>query len=56
MPYNERGAIRHGYKQGVAQGIEDTRRDNAKRMKSDNMPTELIAKYTGLTVEEVNSL
>ena len=74
--YNERGAIRHGYKQGmergmaqgmergmaqgmaqgIAQGIEDTRRDNARRMKADNMPVELIAKYTGLTVEVINSL
>ena len=62
--YNERGAIRHGYKQGMAeglvqgmvQGIDDTKRDNARRMKADNMPAELIAKYTGLTVETINSL
>ncbi len=39
-----------------AEGVEATKRDNARRMKADNMPTELIAKYTGLTVEEVNSL
>ena len=54
--YYERGAIRHGYKQGMAQGIEDNRRDNARRMKADGMPAELIAKYTGLTVEVINSL
>ena len=66
--YNERGAIRHGYKQGMergmaqgmaqgkAQGIEDNRRDNARRMKADNMPLELIAKYTGLSTEIINSL
>ena len=54
--YYERGAIRHGYKQGMAQGIEDNRRDNARRMKADGMSAELIAKYTGLTVEVINSL
>ena len=41
---------------GRAEGIEDTKRDNARRMKADNMPAELIAKYTGLTVETINSL
>ena len=90
--YNERGAIRHGFKQGLAQGhaqgmaeghaqgmaeghaqgmaeghaqgmaeghadgVEENKRDNALRMKADGMPAELIAKYTGLTVEAVNSL
>ena len=54
--YYERGAIRHGFKQGMAQGIENTRRDNARRMKADGMSAELIAKYTGLTVEVINSL
>lgn len=41
---------------GRAEGAEDNKRENARRMKADNMPAELIAKYTGLTVEEVNSL
>jgi predicted transposase/invertase (TIGR01784 family) len=66
--YNERGAIRHGYKQGLAQGradgivqghaegVEQNKRDNARRMKADGMPIELIAKYTGLTAEDINSL
>ena len=47
--YNERGAIRHGYKQGLERGHAE----DARRMKADNMPVELIAKYTGLTPEEI---
>ena len=41
---------------GRAEGVEDNKRDNAKRMKADNMPAELIAKYTGLSIETINSL
>ena len=66
--YNERGAIRHGYKQGLeqgmakgleqgmAKGIDKAQRESAVRMKNDGVPPELIAKYTGLTIEAVNSL
>jgi len=62
--YNERGAIRHGYKQGLAEGRAEGRaegfvaanRENARKMKDDGMPTELIAKYTGLDIETINSL
>lgn len=50
------GAEMKGRAEGRAEGIEDTKRDNARRMKADNMPAELIAKYTGLTVETINSL
>ena len=48
--------IEEGLKKGRAEGIEDNKRENARRMKADNMPVELIAKYTGLTVETINSL
>jgi predicted transposase/invertase (TIGR01784 family) len=41
---------------GRAEGVEDNKRDNAKRMKADNMPAELIAKYTGLTEEVIEVL
>jgi len=66
--YNERGAIRHGirqgFKQGLAQGmaeghaegVEENKRENALRMKADGMPAELIAKYTSLDIETINSL
>lgn len=45
-----------GRAEGRAEGVEDNRRDNARRMKADNMPTELIAKYTGLKEEEIEQL
>ena len=74
--YNERGAIRHGYKQGMAQGIAQgiaqgmekgmaqgmekgmalANRTNALKMKADDITTELIAKYTGLSLDEIESL
>ena len=42
--------------EGLAEGAEKATRENARRMKADGMPAELIAKYTGLTIEIVNSL
>ena len=30
--------------------------NNARKMKEDNMPTELIMKYTGLSREEIDNL
>ena len=54
--YNERGAIRHGYKQGMDQGMEQASRDNAMKMKADGMPTDLIAKYTGLSIDVIDAL
>ena len=70
--YYERGAIRHGYKQGMEegmkqgmeegmkqgmkQGMAQANRDNALRMKEDGLPTQLIAKYTGLSPEEIELL
>jgi predicted transposase/invertase (TIGR01784 family) len=41
---------------GRAEGVEMANRENARRMKADGMPAELIAKYTGLSIETVNSL
>ncbi|MFP4363176.1 MAG: Rpn family recombination-promoting nuclease/putative transposase [Spirochaetia bacterium] len=38
------------------QGIERKAKDAAKRMLEDNMSIELIVKYTGLTVEEIEKL
>ena len=49
-----------GLAEGLAEGMEkgrfDANLDNARRMKADGMPTELIAKYTGLTEEQINAL
>ena len=41
---------------GRAEGIEENKRENARRMKADGMSAELIAKYTGFKVEQINSL
>ena len=41
---------------GRAEGEHEMALESARRMKADNMPVELIAKYTGLTVEAINSL
>ena len=58
--YDNDGAIRtaeaKGRAEGRAEGIEETRRATAKRMKADGMPHDIIAKYTGLTEEEVSAL
>ena len=62
--YYERGIMRHGYKQGMAEGMaqgmaqgeQNKALETARRMKADGMTAELIGKYTGLTVEEINSL
>lgn len=56
-----------GMAQGMAQGMAEGRaeererameekRDSARKMKADNMPPELIIKYTGLTAEEIAAL
>ena len=45
-------AISGAEQRGRAEGhIED-----ARKMKADNMPIELISKYTGLTAEEIEAL
>ena len=40
-------------KQGLAQGAHDSAMASAKAMKADGMPVALIAKYTGLSEEQV---
>ncbi len=53
-------AIEKGEAKGRAEGRTEGRaeaiRENARRMKADGMNIELIAKYTGLTVEEIAAL
>ena len=45
-----------GLERGRAEGAANASRENARRMKADNMPLELIAKYTGLTTGEIEAL
>jgi len=44
------------YHIGYNKGIEQANLENARKMKADGMPTELIAKYTGLTQEIIDKL
>ena len=45
-----------GMAQGMAQGEQNKALEAARRMKADSMPAELIAKYTGLSIDTVNNL
>ena len=45
-----------GLAQGKAEGKAEASRENAKKMKADGVPVELIAKYTGLSPEEIKGL
>ena len=45
-----------GRAEGRAEGIAEGHEEDARRMKADNMPIELISKYTGLTVDEIEKL
>ena len=61
-PYTDFGyrdivnAINTAKKEAKEEGRAEERLANARRMKADGMPAELIAKYTGLSLEVVNSL
>ena len=48
--------LAEGRAEGRAEGVEEAKRENARRMKADGMPIELIAKYTGLSVETIENL
>jgi len=48
--------LAEGLAKGLAQGEHSKALDAARSMKADNMPAELIAKYTGLTLEAISSL
>ena len=45
-----------GMQQGIEQGRSDERAGTARRMRADGMTADLIAKYTGLSIEEVEAL
>ena len=48
--------LAEGEAKGRAEGRAEAMIENAKKMKADNMPSELIAKYTGLSAKEIDSL
>ena len=45
-----------GRTEGRAEGRAEANCENARKMKEDGMPIELIAKYTGLSATEIESL
>ena len=48
--------VKTAHKKGIEEGRVEANIENARRMKADNMPVDLIAKYTGLTQEEIATL
>ena len=56
----ERKGRAEGLEKGIAEGLEKGRTERdieiAKELKKDNMPIELIAKYTNLTIEEIEKI
>ena len=51
----DKGKI-EGREEGRAEGKDEANRENARKMKADGMTVELIAKYTSLSPEEIDSL
>ena len=49
-------AKREGKEEGREEGREEKKREIALNMKADGMAVEQIAKYTGLTAEEIEGL
>ena len=52
----ERRGEERGEKRGEKRGVELEKRETAKRMKDDGLDYTLIAKYTGLSAEEIDKL
>ena len=53
---DEKAVERFGYNQRIEKGIEQGKKETAKKMKEEGLDIELIKKITGLTEEEINSL
>ena len=56
----EKKGLMKGYDAGHAKGLAEGRTEGileiAKNMKADGQPSDLIAKFTGLTIEEIEKL
>ena len=48
--------IKYGKKLGREQGMKQNSKENARRMLADNVPIQAIAKYTGLSIAEIEAL
>ena len=54
--YNEKAYGKTRYDEGLEQGKQDEKIETILTMSKDNISVETIAKYTRLTVEEVNKI
>ena len=45
-----------GREEGLAKGIVQEKLDAARKMKAENVPIESIARWTGLTLEQISEL
>ena len=54
--YNEKAYGKTRYEEGLEQGKQDEKIETILAMSKDNISVETIAKYTRLTVEEVNKI
>ena len=48
--------LAQGREEGLAEGNANAKRKIAKQMKSDGLPVDVIARYTGLNSEEIENL
>ena len=53
---NFRRGLKEGISQGISQGSQQKAIETAKNMLKDNLDIQTILKYTGLSIEEINSL
>ena len=57
MYQHDQASLREeGHRQGLAEGAAQERREIAKNLKQSDIPIDVIAKNTGLSVEEVKKL
>lgn len=48
--------LQQGLQQGLEEGHEEEKNDIARKMKSDGLPVDIISKYTGLSIEEIERI
>jgi predicted transposase/invertase (TIGR01784 family) len=53
---NHEEGIKEGIKKGIKKGIAEGKKETAQRMLNDDFPIENIAKYTGLSENEIKAL
>lgn len=49
-------AREEGIKEGIKEGEKNAKLETAKKMKSDGLANEMISKYTGISISEIEKL